>query len=556
MSWFLCVVSQKPFLEWEIEKFLKVHPQTSNTIIKPSFYFSYDCRAELLYTKKPSEEDPNLSIVMGNGYISKSTGYSVADKNDWDKLLNFEYIPNDIDGHFLALKIRENFLQITTDMFGHYPVYYINFDDYIMVSNKQHFVSQLMGKRQWDYSSISALTLLTMPLEKKSFLKGISVLGEGATLTVRNNKIAIANRELKFISESELELQKYLFSFKKAYELQLNENDFIALPFEASQAARFAFSVWCNKAKKLYGLYYPSGSEIYPEKFLDSTAINKLKISIIPPFHEPNEVFLLYKDYVLKTGLSDFPEYFYLAGNYATTSPHIHGGGRGGTNEINLITNQSEWMFEKEPTKRIDKIFNILKGRSFSDFKKNYEGGNHFFRKEFYLFLLKGLKQHFDDCIQNMIFTDTIYDKYYFYIKNYHINICAGGIAWLNDFRNFYSPGMFYSLTCQHLQQRFTNKNIIETSVELHKSFAEESIFYPKPKEVKFTLPVYPNLNQVYFHLITNEIGQMMENAQKIPYYNLSSLLKIFKKAKKGNSKAIDIVMKWTAFEIWRGYLE
>ena len=150
MSWFLCVISQKPFLEWEIEKFLKVHPHTTNTIIKPSFYFSYECREELLYRKKPSEDDPNLSLVFGRGYISKSTGYSIADEGDWDKLLNFEYLPTDIDGHYLALKIRDNFLQITCDSYRHYPVFYINTDDYIMISNKQHFISHIFCFSQFN----------------------------------------------------------------------------------------------------------------------------------------------------------------------------------------------------------------------------------------------------------------------------------------------------------------------------------------------------------------------------------------------------------------------
>ena len=546
MSWFLCVISQKPFLEWEIEKFLQVHPQTPNTMIKPSFYFSYHCRPDLNFRKKPTDDDLNHKIVIGQGYVSKNTGFSQADEHDWQKLLDFEYLPADIDGHYLAIKIRDDFLQITSDMYGHYPVYYVDTEDYIIVSNKQHYVTSLMGKRPWDYSSLSALTLLNMPLQKTPFLKNVSILGEGSTLTIKNSKISVANRDLKFVSDKDPDIHTYLFSLKKAFELQLNENEFISLPFEAKYSSRFAFSVLCNKAKKTWGLYCLQSKNISPEKYLDSFILNKLRISYIPEFKDSSEVFLLYKDYVLSSCLSDFPEVFYLAGNYASTL----------NKEINFFSYQSEWLFEKDPLKKFEKMFKILKMKSYVHFKKHYVLENYFFRKEFYTFLLKGLSQHFEEFTQKMIVTETLYDQYYFFLKNYQINICARNLAWLNEFRNFYSPGMLYSLACHHLQQRFINKKISDISIDLHENLSEESKFFPKPKELHYNIPPYPNQNQLYFPLIINEIGGLIEKAQKMPYYNFSSLLKIYKKAQRGNDKAIAIMMKWASFEIWREFLE
>ncbi|MCL2063067.1 MAG: hypothetical protein FWG98_01670 [Candidatus Cloacimonetes bacterium] len=559
MSWFLCIISQKPFLEWEIEKFLQVHPQTTNTIIKPAFYFSYSCRDELLFISKATEDDPTIKLVIGKGYILKGTGYSQADASDWNRLLNFEYLPSDIDGHYLALKIRENFLQITCDKFGHYPVYYINTEDYVMISNKQHYISQLMGQKQWDYAALSALALLPLRLEKRPFLRHLSMLKEGSTLTVDNNTIEVVNRELKFISSNDSDTQKYLFSLKKSFELQLKEKDFILIPFEADYSARFAFSIWCKKEKSKWGLYHfkPQNAKEWgikdeitdPVEYIEDYVLSKLRIQNIPDNQDSNNLFSLYKDYVLHTGLADIPEYFYLAGSYDSETKSLQ-------NDIYFLSHPTEWLFEKEPIKRLEKYFKILKSRSFTDFKKNYISKNHFFRKEFYPFLVKGLKQNFEDFTRKMYISETIYDKYHFLLTNHHINNRAVGLGWLNKYRNFFSPGMLYSLSCSHLQERFANNKIIETSLTLHSSFSEDSNDFPIPKEVKYTYPNYPNLNFQYFSLISNEIGLMIEKAEKIPYYHFSNLLKIFKKAKKGNDKSIEIIMKWVAFEIWREFIE
>ena len=546
MSWFLCIISQKPFLEWEIEKFLKVHPQSKNTIIKPSFYFSYDCRSELLMMKKPTEENPSLRVVMGRGYLAKSTGYSQADERDWEKLLNFEYLPKDIDGHYVAIKIRENFVQVTNDAYGHYPVYYVKAEDYIVISNVQHFIGTLVSDKKWDYSSVSALALLKMPLEKKAYLQKISILPAGSTVTIRKNEIAVASRNLNLLAESDADIQSYLFSLKKAYELQLNSKDFMSIPFENNYSSRFAFSVWYHKAKKTWGLYHLQKSELYPEKHMDQFILNSLKIFVIPDFNDGEEVFRLYREHVLRTGLSDFPDYFALAGNFKADELH----------EINLISQHSEWLFQKEPTAKIDKIHSLLKRNAYSAFKRNYVMKNYFFRKEFYVLLLEGTKLHFAQAAKDMICTDSIYDKYHFLVHNYYMNNCSAGMAWLNDFRTFYCPGMLYSLASRSIQQRLINKKTSALSRELHISFAEESKAFPKPKEKKSNFLERASMNTMLFPLMTNEVGIMIEKSQDVPYYNFSSLIKIFNKAKKGNTKAVDVILKWVAFEIWREYID
>ena len=425
--------------------------------------------------------------------------------------------------------------------------YYTKAQDYSIVSNAQHYISGLLSKKQWDYSAISSLALLSMPLEKKAFLKNINVLSPGSTLKIKRNQFIVGNRDLNFLSEEKADTDKYLFNLKKAFELQLNAGDFMSIPFENSYSARFAFSIWCNKAKKTWGFYHLHKSDLYPEKFLDQLILGNLKIFNIPQFTDSDEVFKLFKEYVLFTGLSDFPDIFNLAGKFKKDED---------INEINLLTNYAEWFFEKDPLKRSEKLLRIVREKKINDFKKNFVMENNFFRKEFYPFLIKGIEQHFAENANKLVVTDSLYDDYHFLVNQYFVNTCSASLGWMNSFRTFYSPGMFYSLSCQHIQQRLINKKISVLTSELHKSFADETKLYPKPKEKKYILPEYPNLNLVYFPLIANQIGLLIEKSEKIPYYDFSKLLKIFKKAKKQNIKAINTILKWTAFEVCRGFIE
>ena len=547
MSWFFCVMSPKPFLDWEMEKFLNVHPFTKNSIVRPMFYFTFDCRTDMLMRKKPTDEDMSYRIVMGKGYLSKNTGYSQADVNDWEKLLGLEYVPKDIDGHYVAIKLRDNFIQVTNDTFGHCPVYYAKVDDYIIVSSSQQFIAPLLYKKTWNYGAVSALALLPAPLERQSYLKNIHLLGAGATLTVRNGKIKVANRPLSFLTEEDSNIQKYFFSLKKAYELHLEENDFLSLPFENCYSSRFGVAVWSNKSKNDWGLYYKKKSDYYPEKYLEYSATKDLAIFTIPDFKDGDDVFRLYTEYVLKTGLSDFPEFFSLAGRFKAEKKQ---------HEITVFSPMSEWLFETEPLKKVEKMFDIMKEEAFFNFKNNYLLNNYCFKRDFYSLLQKGIKQHFKEAVESIVFSKSLYDEYHFFMQSYNINIQAPQLAWLNDFRTFYSPGMLYSMSCKHIQQRLINKNIALQTNELRESFATEHLLYPKLKDNKFTFPLVPNHNKRYFPLIEGAIGELVEKSEECIYYNFSKLMKLYKKACTGNDKAIDNILKWTAFEIWREFLD
>jgi len=562
MNWFLCIISKKPFLEWEVERFIQVHPRSKSTIIKQSFYFAFDCPDELLYSKSPSQEDHSLRFVMGRGYLKKSTGYGFADGNDWDKLLNLQYTPKEIDGHFVAIKISDNFVQVTNDVFDHYPIYYSIAEDYFIVSNIQYALAAILSKKEMNFAGLSNLAIIDTPLERRGLYTNISLLSAGSTITCNKHKVTLINRGVNFINEAEQDTTKYLFSLKKAFELQIDDqSDYMNIPFDNSYSSRFAFAVWYTKAKRKWGIYYLKNSKYTPEDCLDPEVLANVSVACLPDLAEPpkkaifqpntdhlkHEIWNMYRSYVLTTGLSDFPEFFALAGNVRV---------EGGMNEINMISQPSEWLFEKAPVEKTMRMFKTLTTKKFSDYKKMAISENQFFHKDFYIPMLVGAEANFKEVAEKTAITGTAYDYYHFFLKQYQINSYSAGLGWLNSYRHFYCPGMLYTLACGHVQQSLLDKKFPLMTSAMHLELCEDSKDYPKPLERKVIYPKTYNQNSRYFPFITSHIAGLIERAENVPLYNMPKLRKLFKKAVGGNAEAIGHILKWVAFELWREFFE
>jgi hypothetical protein len=552
MNWFVCVLSQKPFLEWEIEKFVDNHPRPLSSIVKKYFYFSYNCESDMLFKKDPSEDNPSLQIVMGRGYLSKSTGYGMADGSDWEKLIKHEYQATDIDGHYIAIKLQERTTQFSNDLYGHYPIYYTKIDDYIIISNLQHFLIALLQNSTLNLPSFASHAILPAPLVRSGLYNEISILEPGSILTTKNHQIDIKSKKIHFLIDETIDFSLFSFKLKKAIELQLRKDDFMFIAYEKSIASRFAYSVWLNKPKKDWGIYYKKDDTINPDRNIDPLILNDLTVSIIPDFVEPikpgnsepfsdrlsNEIFRLYKSYVQTTGLHDFPNYFYLAGRFKKEES---------IQEINLFLNHIEWFFIKNPIESVVRMAHIFKSNSLNDFKKFCILENSFYKKDFYKLMVEVIAEHFKSAREKIFETRTEYDQYQVYLYNYHATHQATGLAWLNSFRHIYSPGMLYSLNCYHLKQRMTEPKYMQKLTEFSLSIAPEVKNYLKPIPNKDIYPHFSNQNRLYFPTIVNHIAKMIETTSSETYYDMERVRKIFEKAKSRNGEAINAILRWVA---------
>jgi hypothetical protein len=325
----------------------------------------------------------------------------------------------------------------------------------------------------------------------------------------------------------------------------------MSLPIDTNMSSKLAYSIWFNKPKRNWGLYYHANSQYKPEKYIDVFTLSNLRVLNYPDFTSGDEVFALYKSYVLATGRSDFPLEFMYAGTFAVDK---------NVREVTLLSNYTEWLFENEPPKSSKNMLAIFLKNDFRKFISSYVIKNHFFTETFYKRLMKELETFYEEYRKDVITNERPllksdiegFESHLFYINHFIKSKGATIIAWLNNFRHFYCPGMLYSLMTTHLQQVLVNKKEAINLNELPLTLAKESDRYPKEKTGLIKVIKPTNSNKQYFPFIENQVKEMIENATDITLYDFAKLQKIYKKAVAKDEAAIAIVLKWVSFEIIR----
>jgi len=547
MSWFICVLSKKPLLDWEVVIFHQTHPQTEYVVENKNFYLAFAAQKGQFTYRKSDEEESGYYLQLGHGYIAKNTGYCPADLLDWKKLLTQEYAPKDIDGHYVVLKIKPDYVQITNDPLGHYPLYYIKQDDYFVASNCLNYLAPLVSNRTLKYSSFASLALCPFPLVKESLLNKVQLAQSGSTITYHTDRITKSTSKINFLADNSLGGEDYLFYLRKVFDLQLPHLVCMVFPWENSFTSRYAFSVFKDQNPQHWGLAIQQNSTFLPNKFLLSEEALKYQYFLFSPSLNPETIWQNYQSFVLTTGLSDFPVFFDWASSFSSPT---------GKKIIFHFSKASEWLFAKKPLSKTDFLFNLLKKNSFSAFKSQYVTQNHFFNQEFYSFLLTDLKKMLSRAIQELATTGTVYDQYLFYIENLHLPTFAPSLVWLNNFHHFYSPGLLYSFVCRHVLQRLTNPHFYQKKQDNIPFFNPNLKKYPQVRKEKWTLLNMPHRNEEFFPLIEHKVGEMLAQANSVAYYDFKALVKLFGRAKKKNTQAISLILKWTACEIWRKAIE
>jgi hypothetical protein len=547
MNWFVCVISKQPFLEWELEKCLKLHPKCDHSIIKPTFYFAYQCNEDMQIVALPTEYDLSLKLVMGRGYINKTTGYALADISDYQKLFNKTFTPKDIDGHYIAIKIKENFAQVVLDSIGFSTVFFHEGRDSIVISNLQYYIHSMIDKNEINLCALANIGVLSTPLDKIASNNKIETLPPGATLTCKNYVINIKKSNVSFVCKDDRDI---LISYKHSILLQSQPNDMLYIPFENSFTSHLAFSVLHSSNKNNWGLFL-SDKKFLPSKYLSELEISQLSFTKIKDFLTVNknvsksvseETFNLYKNYVVMTGLSDFPPFFNLCRNIKEKKEN---------NEIFLLSYFTEWIFSNI-FEQAESLFNILKKKSLKNFKSKFILENEFYNKEFYQLLIQGAEKQFEDLCRDFSYSDTPIDLINFWIKYYFSQILAPGFAWINSFGHFYSPTMLYSLFSAHFYHRFKDKKFSSRLSEMPISLSDTIANFPKIKKNKYDYQNFSESNSLFFPSIASKIEDLIKDCQANEYYDMEKVKKIFIKAQKGHKDSIATILKWCSFEIHR----
>jgi len=551
MSWLFCVLSHKPFLKWEIDKFIQTHKSTDNTIINPSFYLAFGgCKSAITIHYNDYQHNSGW-IVLGNGYLSKETGFGLAEKNDWKRLIEGEIDWQDMNGQFIIFKWDEYYIEVWNDTLGMKDVYFSRSQGYVLISTRLDWVSPYLEKKPWNYSAFGAILLMPHMLVSQSLLKNVLRLGAAGYVKASIHKFQTGNRRIDLIDFEETDLNHYFFRLNKSMTLYPDYDKHLLTEYDKSFAKFYALSLLMNKAKKNWSVLEPFGKEELEQFTLFQNTFN-ISSEQNPGIDDSKRLFNLWKEYLLSTFQTGLP--FEL--NYVQFAPQLNK-----ADYTFMQTDYSQFFFSKDDFKANRAFQKAFYENNPDALLKIFPSDSSWIRNEFLIFLKKGLSQHLDELhkhLSQFVFkTDTQKNQYIvFYtqgVQNY-----AQKLGFMSQYARFYNPFMFFELFKNRINLNITNSQLFKTYHTQIEANCPELAFYLKSCE---KMPVFPNkMNQnlLIYKLFKEEILETLHSSgiRKTPYYNLKKLDKILSKAESDDEKYINTIIKCFMFEIIRSHLE
>jgi len=553
MSWLFCVLSNKPFLKWEIDKFLELHLNPSLNKIKPSFYLAVGGSEKNICFKYDNYEEDSGFVVIGNGYLKKDTGFGIAEKNDWIKFINGEIPSEDMNGQFAVLKWNTQFLEAWNDTLGLKDLYFSKSQGYVIISSRLDWVSEFLNKKPWNYDAFGAMTLLPNMLLPQSLLKNVFRLGMGGYVKANNSKFHLGNRKQKITSDELDPENRYFFNLNRAINLHLDIDQKIIMPADNNFNNRYLLSYFLNKAKKNWSELEPDPAlKDELEHFLQFQNVFLIPSEQNPGLDDKNRLLNLWNDYILSEVSANLPAELNFVQLFSDMNK----------NDYSLYLPLSHNFFIHKSNYLESRL--LLKGieENNPEYLLKYFGDDYsWLRKEFYLFLKKGALNHLTEFLEYMNNQNLNSSEQKLQFMHFHldsINHNARKTEWLNRFGNVYSPYLLNELFKLRLNLNLQNSELYKLYLaQLEKNYPE-LLFHLKFKETRIDLRQSSSLDHRLFDLFKDDIIETLSSKEikHSPYYNHKKLDKIINKLNSGHQNYKKIALKCYAFELWRKQLE
>ena len=553
MSWIFSVISEKPFMEWEIEKFLQTHKTPLLTIIKPSFYLAVGGLPEHMIVCYEHSDETAGWIIIGKGYLVKDTGYGFADKNDWKKFINGELSIDDIDGNYLIFRWENQYIEVWNDALGLQDCYFIKSKGYVLLSSRLDWIADLIEKKSWNYGAFGSMVLLNSMLYQESLLKNVGRLGQSGYVRATIHKFLEKNQNFNLLSDTASDMNKYAFFLNKALLLPVEQAKTITIDYQNEYSYKYLLSLLINKPKKYWNmLSNDKGNDSTNGQFEKMESAFRLPIIEKNYLHDSKKIIENWKDYIYTTINGVLPDEIVSTKTYnlLQSKQHLY---------YSMDFNQfyfrnHEYNFSYSFKKGIEKANLDLLIKYFSlDLP--------WMRKEFLAFLIKGLQVHIKGYYTQLNLSSEQNFQYFadqsiLYGKGIH---CIGKKSvWLDQYTLNYNPMLLASLIKLKYNLPENLANLRKNYNQLIEANSPEMTFYINQKEFKENINDKSDINNKIYSLISEEILELLRQKSIIesPYYDYKTLMKIYEKSTKGIARFQMQIIKWFTFELWRQKIE
>jgi hypothetical protein len=162
------------------------HTTPLNIISTPHLYVAVGGNPDTAIWEDDAETSTGWAVV-GTGMMRTSSGVSILTPKEWQPLLAQESFDADsIDGHFVALRWKDDRIECLTDQLGQRTAYFASYDGGICISTRIDWVAQTTGHTELDFASLGSRWLLFNQVSYDSCVAGIERLGPGGSATFSN----------------------------------------------------------------------------------------------------------------------------------------------------------------------------------------------------------------------------------------------------------------------------------------------------------------------------------------------------------------------------------
>jgi len=199
-----------------------------------------------------SKSSNKICFVSGVGISSKNGISKIMDRGDWESTLKLRSrdILN-IDGHFVIIVVEDNCINIYTDKLGLRDIYIQELDERIIFSTSIKLLS-LFCKLNIDYSEFSSRWLLFNQISQNSIFQNVKRIVSGKTVTINMEddfKVSISELNSYEFDETPIESEEFETKLTSLINLELPQNQKLALSLSGGMDSRVMLSILLNKRK-------------------------------------------------------------------------------------------------------------------------------------------------------------------------------------------------------------------------------------------------------------------------------------------------------------------
>ena len=291
--------------------FNSVHDSLSKLITYKNLYLAIGGNQRTLSVDNNSKLDNKYFhwAVCGVGIEPTSEGYSLVEFNGWNKIFTSsetELKLNELDGHFVGIKLNPNFIEVFTDQSGLRDIYFANYKGGTLFSTRIDWLSKFI-ETELDFSIFGSRWMLFNQLSTKSVLKNIYRLVGGSSARLEKGIFKVTENHREYSQGSVVAEEVFVDKLKSIIEIKTSSETALSLSLSGGFDSRLLLSLMLKSKNKNWDTH-TVGSPGNPDVKIARQICEDLNINnelFDEPLPEVNELINELFEYIGSTILND-----------------------------------------------------------------------------------------------------------------------------------------------------------------------------------------------------------------------------------------------------------